>query len=388
MNLPVIPDISGRTPLYKQIEQAVRAVIVSGELPFGARLPTVQELARRYNTSAFTIQTALNALVEERLIACKRGRGIFVTGRSKQLRHVGVYFGRDIIHGRGMHFYRELNRILGYELRGRGIKHRFWIDGGGEDGQPMPEVGEAVSEGRIQGLIVGLCNEEELRWLRKLGVPLALFSPVADSCRVGLDKEQMLDLAAAEFKRQGCRSMGAILGFQVSLPDQRGDRQPADVRRFFDSFVNRMADAGLEIRNSWVRLPDGHLVGGAQEEFGYRQFQEIWNQSSRPDGLMVYPDTMVRGCVTAMMQCGVSVPGELKLVLHRQVGIPILCPLPAAWLVTDPYSIAAALITQLERTIRGETVEPVFVPQTLEPASSLEILNSPSKPSKPDSKYP
>ena len=202
-------------------------------------------------------------------------------------------------------------------------------------------------------------------WLSKLGVPLALFGSAPVPHRVGWDFAQMMRFALGDLKRQGCRTVGLILPVSASFC---GSQQavPEDIHGLFQSFVNGVQDHHLETRNAWVRVPDGQLADRDYEEYGCRQFQEIWKQSERPDGLLIYPDTVVRGCMTAILHERVSVPGDLKLVLHCNAGIPVSCPFSATWLVSDVALVANALISQIERQLAGQVVSPIYCAHTLE----------------------
>jgi GntR family transcriptional repressor for pyruvate dehydrogenase complex len=51
-----------RTPLNRQIVADIVALIESGELPFGAKLPSQQELAARYDASDTPVKAALREL--------------------------------------------------------------------------------------------------------------------------------------------------------------------------------------------------------------------------------------------------------------------------------------------------------------------------------------
>jgi DNA-binding LacI/PurR family transcriptional regulator len=133
--------------------------------------------------------------------------------------------------------------------------------------------------------------------------------------------------------------------------------------------VDTAADHGLGTSDSWIKLPDRAIPAEQYEEFGYQAFQEIWKNPQRPDGLLIYPDIVARGSVTAALHLRVSVPGELKLVLHRNKGIPLLCPLPATWVEFDPGQAASALVRQIECQLAGEPTEPIFIPHTLETPS-------------------
>jgi len=365
-DFPVTLDCT--IPAYQQIESRFRAAIEEGEWPCGSRLPTLRELADQYQTSLFTIQTAMDALVKDGMIESRRGRGTFVTASSARLSSVGIYFGQNFLQGRETAFYQELYRVLTAALDNRRIRHEFWLDTRSEARhcEPLADLQKAVSQRTLQGVIVGVTNREEIPWLSKLGVPLALSSSTPVPHRVGWDTAQMMRLALGDLKRQGCRTVGLILPTAASPCGPLQTEGPEDIHGLFQNFAKGVQDHHLETRNAWVRVPDGPLADRDYEEYGYRQFQEIWKQSERPDGLLVYPDTVVRGCVTAILQKRVSVPGDLKLVLHRNEGIPVSCPFPASWLVSDAALVANALISQIELQLAGKAVSPILCPYTLE----------------------
>jgi GntR family transcriptional regulator len=68
---------SSFTPLYYQIEQALRGQIKAGELPPGEAI-SERELSERLGVSRMTARQALRALRDEGLIYTERGLGTFV----------------------------------------------------------------------------------------------------------------------------------------------------------------------------------------------------------------------------------------------------------------------------------------------------------------------
>ena len=375
MDLPKILSPAKRLSVYSQIEAALRASILNGRFSHGLRLPSFLRLAEHYETSVCTIQAAVRSLAKEGLLESRGRHGTFVVGGdAARLRNVGIYFGREFLHGGEMAFYRELYEKLVGELRERDVQHELWADSRPLErlGEPMPELAAAVSRASrpgaspMQGIIVCLVNPEEMAWLEALGIPLTVFGTPQVPFRVGFDAKQMMEMALADLKRQGCRTVGAIFPMAGSYHGPLETKVADDVENFFRSFVDCVSDLGLETHNSWVRVPDHLLANDEYENYGYREFQAIWKQPQRPDGLLIYPDTTVRGCITAMLHAGVSTPEQLKLVLHRNVGVPIICPLEASWLVSDPGAVAGALVGQLQRQIAGESVKPLFLPQMLE----------------------
>lgn len=78
-----LSDLSSET-LQDQIIRQIRAKILAGELPADMDLPSIRSLARDNRVSVITVQRAYEALVNERLIHSRRGKGFFVSGLADQ----------------------------------------------------------------------------------------------------------------------------------------------------------------------------------------------------------------------------------------------------------------------------------------------------------------
>ena len=65
-------------PLYVELAALMRQRIRSGDLPVGARMPTLAELQQTYGVSRVTARQAMDLLDEEGLIERGAGRGTFV----------------------------------------------------------------------------------------------------------------------------------------------------------------------------------------------------------------------------------------------------------------------------------------------------------------------
>ncbi|HEY2762567.1 MAG TPA: FCD domain-containing protein [Pseudonocardiaceae bacterium] len=70
--------LDARRPLPEAIEEKLRELIESGELPPGERLPNEPELARRMGVARSSVRTALQRLEVQRAVEVRRGRGWFV----------------------------------------------------------------------------------------------------------------------------------------------------------------------------------------------------------------------------------------------------------------------------------------------------------------------
>ncbi|MGH3191456.1 MAG: GntR family transcriptional regulator [Streptosporangiaceae bacterium] len=63
---------------YIQLAMILRARIESGDLPPGARLPSIVELSATYSVARVTANKSLRLLVDEGLVVVSRGRGTYV----------------------------------------------------------------------------------------------------------------------------------------------------------------------------------------------------------------------------------------------------------------------------------------------------------------------
>lgn len=66
------------TPLYYQVQEQIRATLISGRYAVGNKIPSEKELEEHFKVSRITIRKAVEALVQEGLLIKKRGIGTIV----------------------------------------------------------------------------------------------------------------------------------------------------------------------------------------------------------------------------------------------------------------------------------------------------------------------
>ena len=69
-------------PIYEQIKDGLRKLIVTGALRTGEKLPSVRALATQLSINPNTIQRAYNELEGEGYIYCVPGKGSFAAGNT------------------------------------------------------------------------------------------------------------------------------------------------------------------------------------------------------------------------------------------------------------------------------------------------------------------
>ena len=69
---------NGIVPLYSQVKEEIKKIILDNGYDADGRLPTQDELAEQYGVSLITVKKAIHALEDEGLIVVKQGKGTFI----------------------------------------------------------------------------------------------------------------------------------------------------------------------------------------------------------------------------------------------------------------------------------------------------------------------
>lgn len=107
-------DLESGVPIYMQLVDRIKQMVVSGHLQPGQQLPTIRQLAADLRINYNTVGRAYSILDEEGVISTQQGRGTYITRRldEVQLRKLRLDKLRGMIGG-AVHEA----RALGYELQ-------------------------------------------------------------------------------------------------------------------------------------------------------------------------------------------------------------------------------------------------------------------------------
>lgn len=72
-------DPKDRTPIYAQLDRALRAAIATGRLTAGEQLPTVRQLAVELSINANTVARVYAELERAGILETRRGVGTFIS---------------------------------------------------------------------------------------------------------------------------------------------------------------------------------------------------------------------------------------------------------------------------------------------------------------------
>jgi len=337
LRFEVLPD----EVAYKCITHNLREIILSKRLVPGTRLPPFMELAKLWNTNYFTVQTALTPLVNEGLLVRKQRTGTFVSENDRKIKAVAIFFGANFLRESG--FYPALYGTLCDYLEHMGIAVHLFIDSrpSSQQGTPFTPLMDAIKRSEVHCVIGAMLIPNLVQWLNRLPVPVCLFG--SENASVRPCDDRLIQTGLLRLKERGCRSVG-IIG-----PTQN---------------LNLKAQSNLEIRPEWVKQS---CLPAKFEEFGYDALRQIWSCPSRPDGLIIYPDSLAKGAIMGIMEQHIRVPEELKLVIHCNEEIYFLCPLPADWQVVR----ISKIVEDLWHKLQSSTNTHAIVDYSLWPPSAL-----------------
>lgn len=93
---------TGDVPIYEQIVQQIKQLILKGELAEGTPLPSMRLLAKELRISVITTKRAYEELEREGFITTVTGKGSFVAGknvelvREEYLRRIETLLGQSV----------------------------------------------------------------------------------------------------------------------------------------------------------------------------------------------------------------------------------------------------------------------------------------------------
>jgi GntR family transcriptional regulator len=75
-------DAASHTPIYEQVAAQIRALVASGRLPAGERLPSVRGLAELLLINPNTVARAYRELEHAGVVVSRQGHGAFVADQA------------------------------------------------------------------------------------------------------------------------------------------------------------------------------------------------------------------------------------------------------------------------------------------------------------------
>lgn len=345
---------------HRQIARAIRERLQRGEIKPGVRLPSTEELAKMWNSSYFTVHTALKALVKEGLLERLHGSGTYVREQRATFASAGIYLGGAVKDHAA--FIRHVCEFLEEKLTRDHVAVHTFVESRprSEYGKVLPALQRAVDLREIQAVISPANHGPQVTALNRLPVPLAMLTTSKLPCRVGYDTQSLFRGAFSRLRAHGCRTVGMITHIRSKTDPHSG----WEMAELWEDFEQELTTAGLTTRDEWLLMNRKRNSLAAVPRVGYEAFMELWRRPEKPDGLVVFPDGLVPGVILAMLQLGVRPPDGINCVFHRNKHFDILCPFHITWALSDEEKAADSLIEMVQMQFRGDKISEVKLPYT------------------------
>jgi GntR family transcriptional regulator of arabinose operon len=296
-------DPSNPSPKYSQLKEHLKELIRDGELSPGEKLPSENDLARRFKLSRHTVRQALGELENEGFIYREQGRGTFCRQNPKTVRpniavlttYISDYIFPAIIKG-----IEEVFSSEGYNLILASTNN-----------DPVKEA--QCLENLISQDIVALIVEptqsaqpsSNLHYFHKLetrGIPYVMIHacyPELDPAYLVMDDERGGYLATQYLLQLGHRRIAGIF--------KSDDMQGVQRRQ---GFLAALAEYQLLPNPNWI----GSYKTGQIHSYPFEFSRSLLTQDPRPTAIVCYNDQIALEVLEAIRHAGLKVPQDISLI--------------------------------------------------------------------------
>jgi DNA-binding transcriptional MocR family regulator len=316
---------ASRAPLYQQLAQALRLLILDGRLPLDSRLPGERELASALNVSRTTVASALAQLRDENYLVSRHGSGSVIVlpeprpaaGRHSvpqalDLATAALPAGPEIHHA----FSHALSQLPGF------------LDHTGYDRQGLLSVRQTIAERYAARGLPTTADQIMMVNGALQGFALVLRLLTGPGDRVAVDNPTY-PLAHAAIEGASCRAVG------ISLPDQG-----------WDSAALAATIAQTAPRLAYL-LPDFHNPTGRCMDAATRQ--DVAAIAARTRTTVVVDETMIDLWYDAPPPPPLAAFGEDEVITIGSAGKSFWGGLRLGWIRAPARNIAS--LTQVRDSL-------------------------------------
>lgn len=341
-------NLSMSRPFVRQgtIVERLRNEIVTSRFPPGSRLPTRNELQRKFKASVMTVQRALEFLKDEGFVkACGRN-GTFVSENPPHLWCYGMTFPHNPgIPGHWVRFWTALSHEAARIQHGsRRLFDMFYDMDVPSKSDHFARLEASIANQRLAGLIFPsrpfrFDNSPVLTapGLPRVGIMDVPYNGVP---AVALDHRAFIDKTLDYFVSRGRRRVAAVM-----VPGHGG--------WYMNYFRESAEKRGLQHRPWWMQ------VATQQAPEWTANIVQLLLQGTpdeRPDCLLVTDDNLVEHAAAGVIQAGLRTPDDLDFIGHCNYPWPSASVLPLKRLGFDAGEILSRCVEVIDQQRRGDAV--------------------------------
>ena len=324
----------------------------------------LKDIARDLNVSVMTVSKVVRGCAD--VGAETRSR---VLARIKELNYQPNWVARSLAARRTfmiglivpdlMHsFFAEIAKGVSATLRPLG--YDVVICNSEEDGAVESSEVDRLLARQVDGLLIASAQApaslELFERIEARGVPYVLLDrrfAGANASYVGADDEAIGRLATRHLIERGCRRIAHIAGPPLTPGVGR-----------LKGYQDALAEAGLA-------GPDCYVVQATDDESGYLAARRLLGLEPRPDAIFGYNDPTAAGALKAILEAGIAIPQEIKVIGVGNVHYSDLLRVPLSTIDQSSTAIGRQAADMLVKSIGSKRkrpattvlIDPILIPR-------------------------
>ena len=209
---------------------------------------------------------------------------------------------------------------------------------------------------QVDGLILASAQEpgaaEVFDRIESRGVPYVLIDrrfPERSASYVGADDETIGRLATSHLIERGCRRIAHLAGPEPNPGSGR-----------LKGYRAALAAAG-------IAAPAKYIVAARDDDSGYQATRKLLALNPRPDAIFGYNDPTAAGAMKAILEAGIRIPEEIKVIGAGNVHYSDLLRVPLSTVDQASTKIGQQAADMLVKSIGAKRKKPAAT-QLIEPA--------------------
>jgi LacI family transcriptional regulator len=311
----------------------------------------LKDIARDLNVSVMTVSKVVRGCAD--VGAETRGR---VLARIKELNYQPNWVARSLAARRTfmiglivpdlMHsFFAEIAKGVAATIRPLG--YDVVICNSEEDGAVEASEIERLLGRQVDGLLLASAQSpasmQVFARIEARGVPFVLIDRHFSDSRasyVGADDAAIGRMATNHLLERGCRRIAHIAGPQLTTGAGRQQ-----------GYQEALAAAG-------IKVPAGYVVHATDDESAYHATLKLLALKQRPDAIFGYNDPTAAGAMKAILEAGIAIPEEIKVIGAGNVHYSDLLRVPLSTIDQSSTAIGQKAADMLIKAIGSKRKRP------------------------------
>lgn len=342
-------------PLYKQIEHAIKNMILSGELKTGDQVGSHNQLSIQYGVSVITVKKALNNLISKGYLYTVVGKGTYV---SEPKEETGKKFGehktiglvlKDVNHP----FFSMI--VHSIEERAYELNYTLLISSSSNKIEKEENQINHFRDIGVDGLIIASLSLQyrATPYIQKLhneNFPYIMISYMHDPQYwfIGSDNEKGSYIATEHFVNLGYKKIGYVyLGKENLLTEVRRNGYARALMEY---------DIPYNSKRVFSYADEKYDMGENRIQLGYQFGKEFVQMEDKADALLFYGDTSALGFVKYMLEAGVKIPEDVAVIGYDDIALASLSAIPLTTVRQPVRKIGRQAVDVIHKRINKQEI--------------------------------